>query len=181
MRHSQTRGENRERKARPEAPDGRGGYKRSEIPTEAVPVGIGARYSGTGKSKGPRIATGRAATPVGSKRPDRRERPRAVWQLDERRAGQYMAESGQVRNAKDPAPASRRPARRLKTLGSSSPVNGDDHTGKRLQENHTAVSASGRGRAKADTFDSTRSKRARGRGEGSSLSWVSLVASRLGV
>jgi hypothetical protein len=53
----------------------------SEGPTEAVPgVGSGRGTQERGQSKRPRIAAGRAATPVGSKRPTGGGRPRAVWQ-----------------------------------------------------------------------------------------------------
>ena len=53
----------------------------SEIPTEAVPgVGSGRGTQERGQSKRPRIAAGRAATPVGSKRSTGGGRPRAVWQ-----------------------------------------------------------------------------------------------------
>src|SRR3954447_24803091 len=75
------RARNRQRKARPEAPMVGADISASEIPTEAVPgVGSGRGTQERGQSKRPRIAAGRAVTPVGSKRPTGGGRPRAVWQ-----------------------------------------------------------------------------------------------------
>src|SRR4051812_25641633 len=132
------RARNRERKARPEAPDGRGGYKRKRRSDRSgARSRIGARYSGTGsEQKAPdRCRTSSDAGRI--QKTDRRGKaPCCVAASTNDARVSTWRKGGQVRNAKDPAPASRRPARRPQTLGDrksrSSPVKGDDHTGKRL-------------------------------------------------
>src|SRR3954453_1387688 len=132
------RARNRQRKARPEAPDGRGGYKRKRRSDRSgARSRIGARYSGTGsEQKAPdRCRTSSDAGRI--QKTDRRGKaPCCVAASTNDARVSTWRKGGQVRNAKDPAPASRRPARRPQTLGDrksrSSPVKGDDHTGKRL-------------------------------------------------
>lgn len=82
VRHSQTKGrETGNAKPGLKPPMVGADISASEIPTEAVPgVGSGQGTQERGQSKRPRIAAGRAATPVGSKRPTGGGRPRAVWQ-----------------------------------------------------------------------------------------------------
>ena len=82
VRHSQTKGrETGNAKPGLKPPRVGADISASEIPTEAVPgVGSGRGTQERGQSKRPRIAAGRAATPVGSKRPTGGGRPRAVWQ-----------------------------------------------------------------------------------------------------
>ena len=82
VRHSQTKGrETGNAKPGLEPPMVGADISASEGPTEAVPgVGSGRGTQERGQSKRPRIAAGRAATPVGSKRPTGGGRPRAVWQ-----------------------------------------------------------------------------------------------------
>src|SRR3954452_4616126 len=132
------RARNRQRKARPEAPDGRGGYKRKRRSDRSgARSRIGARDSGTGsEQKAPdRCQTSSDAGRI--QKTDRRGKaPCCVAASTNDARVSTWRKGGQVRNAKDPAPASRRPARRPQTLGDrksrSSPVKGDDHTGKRL-------------------------------------------------
>jgi hypothetical protein len=82
VRHSQTKGrETGNAKPGLKPPRVGADISASEGPTEAVPgVGSGQGTQERGQSKRPRIAAGRAATPVGSKRPTGGGRPRAVWQ-----------------------------------------------------------------------------------------------------
>ena len=82
VRHSQTKGrETGNAKPGLKPPMVGADISASEGPTEAVPgVGSGRSTQERGQSKRPRIAAGRAATPVGSKRPTGGGRPRAVWQ-----------------------------------------------------------------------------------------------------
>lgn len=82
VRHSQTKGrETGNAKPGLKPPMVGADISASEIPTEAVPgVGSGRGTQERGQSKRPRIAAGRAATPVGSKRSTGGGRPRAVWQ-----------------------------------------------------------------------------------------------------
>src|SRR3954465_6448960 len=82
VRHSQTKGrETGNAKPGLKPPMVGADISASEGPTEAVPgVGSGRGTQERGQSKRPRIAAGRAATPVGSKRPTGGGRPRAVWQ-----------------------------------------------------------------------------------------------------
>lgn len=82
VRHSQTKGrETGNAKPGLKPPMVGADISASEIPTEAVPgVGSGQGTQERGQSKRPRIAAGRAATPVGSKRSTGGGRPRAVWQ-----------------------------------------------------------------------------------------------------
>src|SRR3954454_4733145 len=117
------RARNRQRKARPEAPDGRGGYKRKRNSDRSgARSRIGARYSGTGsEQKAPdrRRTSGDAGR---IQKVDRRGKAPccvAASTRDERVS--TWRKCGQVRNAKDPAPASRRPASRPETLGDHHP------------------------------------------------------------
>ena len=82
VRHSQTKGrETGNAKYGLKPPMVRADVGASEIPFEAVPgVGSGRGTQERGQSKRPRIAAGRAATQVGSRRSTGGGRPRAVWQ-----------------------------------------------------------------------------------------------------
>ena len=120
VRHSQTKGrETGNAKPGLKPPMVGADISASEGPTEAVPgVGSGRGTQERGQSKRPRIAAGRAVTPVGSKRPTGGGRPPCcvAASTNDARVSTWR-KCGQVRNAKDPAPPSRRPARRPRTLG----------------------------------------------------------------
>src|SRR3954453_13365053 len=113
------RARNRQRKARSEAPDGRGGYKRKRRSDRSgARSRIGAKYSGTGsEQKAPdRCRTsgdaGRTQTTD-----ERGKAPCCVAASTSDARVSTWRKCGQVRNAKDPAPPSRRPARRSEALG----------------------------------------------------------------
>src|SRR5215203_159432 len=113
------RARNRERKARPEAPDGRSGYKRKRRSDRSgARSRIGARYSGTGSEQ---KASDRCRTSGDAGRIQKTDRrgkaPCCVAASTSDVRVSTWRKCGQVRNAKDPAPASRRPARRPETLG----------------------------------------------------------------
>ena len=119
VRHSQTKGR-ATGNAKPslEPPGGRGGYKRKRSSDRSgARSRIGARYSGTGsEQKAPdrRLQSGDAGRTQKTGR--RGKAPCCVAvPSDEERVSRWR-KCGQVRNAKDPAPTSRRPGRRRETL-----------------------------------------------------------------
>jgi hypothetical protein len=135
------RARNRQRKARPEAPDGRGGYKRKRNSDRSgARSRIGARYSGTGsEQKAPdRCRTSGDAGRI--QKVDRRGKAPCCVAASTRDARvSTWRKCGQVRNAKDPAPASRRPARRPETLGDHHPPSTETITQESgLRENRTS-------------------------------------------
>src|SRR3954454_6041120 len=155
VRHSQTKGrETGNAKPGLKPPMVGADISASEIPTEAVPgVGSGRGTQERGQSKRPRIAAGRAATPGGNgvrakgpgSPPDERRRrsdpkgrpegegPVLCGSVDARRAGEYMAEVRTSSQSESPCAGIEEPRKPPGDAGgSSSPVNGDDHTGKRL-------------------------------------------------
>src|SRR4051795_7073906 len=117
------RARNRQRKARPEAPDGRGGYKRKRNSDRSgARSRIGARYSGTGsEQKAPdrRRTSGDAGRIQTTDR--RGKAPCCVAATTRDARVSTWRKCGQVRKAKDPAPPSRRPASRPETLGDHHP------------------------------------------------------------
>src|SRR3954453_15378514 len=119
------RARNRQRKARPEAPDGRGGYKRKRSSDRSgARSRIGARYSGTGSEQKAPDRCRTSGDAGRTQKVDRRGKAPccvAASTRDERVS--TWRKCGQVRKAKDPAPASRRPASPPEPLGDH-PVHG---------------------------------------------------------
>ena len=112
------RARNRQRKARPEAPDGRGGYKRKRNSDRSgAGVGSGRGTEERGRAKGPGSLPDerrRRSDPKG--RPEGKAPCCVAASTRDARVSTWR-KCGQVRKAKDPAPASRRPASRPETLG----------------------------------------------------------------
>ena len=124
VRHSQTKGRatgNAKPSLKPVR--GRCGYKRKRNSGQCgARSRIGARYSGTGsEQKAPdRCQTSGDAGRI--QKVDRRGKaPCCVAASTSDARVSTWRKCGQVRNAKDPAPASRRPARRPETLGDHHP------------------------------------------------------------
>src|SRR3954469_20642063 len=113
------RARNRQRKARPKAPDGRGGYKRKRRSDRSgARSRIGARDSGTGsEQKAPDRCRTRGDAGRIQKADRRGKAPCCVAASPSDARVSTWRKCGQVRNAKDPAPAWRRPARRPEALG----------------------------------------------------------------
>src|SRR4051812_35314561 len=119
VRHSQTKGRETGNAKPGLKPDGRGGYKRKRRSDRSgARSRIGARYSGTGsEQKAPdRCRTSGDAGRIQTT--DRRGKAPCCVAVSTRDARvSTWRKCGQVRQAKDPAPPSRRPASRPEALG----------------------------------------------------------------
>src|SRR3954469_6377165 len=135
------RARNRQRKARPEAPDGRGGYKRKRNSDRSgARSRIGARYSGTGSEQKAPDRCRTSGDAGRTQKVDRRGKAPCCVAVSTRDARvSTWRKCGQVRKAKDPAPASRRPASRPETLGDHHPPSTETITQESgLRENRTS-------------------------------------------